>query len=97
MTGREPVNLNEAPLRGIYCILLWLVGAVDPRDFGDLRRFGRLADEPFGMCGISGVEYAGALVADCFGQAVVDIRGGMQPQRGMAMFIVVPAEEDLGH
>ena len=47
------------------------------------------------MCGVGGVEYAGTLVADCLGEAVVDVGGGMQAQPGVAMFIVVPTEEDL--
>ncbi len=92
----EPVNLNEATVeRYLLSILLWLVGSVDPRGLGDLRRHGRFADEPFGVCGVGGVEDAGALVANCLSQAVVDIGGGMQAQPGVAMFIVVPTEEDL--
>ena len=76
-------------------ILLWLVGSVDPRGFGYLWWFGRCADEPFGVCGVGGVEYTGPLVADCLGQAVVDVGGCMQAQPGMAVFIVIPTEEDL--
>jgi len=52
-----------------------MVGSVDPRDFRDLRRFGRFADESFGVFGVGSVEYAGTLVADCLGQAVVDVSG----------------------
>ena len=48
-----------------------------------------------GVCCIGGVEYAGTLVADCLGQAVVDVDGGMQAQPAVAMFIVVPTEEGL--
>ena len=72
-----------------------MVGWVDPRAGGELRWFGRLADEPFRACGVGGVEYAGTLVADCLGQAVVDVGGGMKGQPGVAMFIVVPTEEAL--
>ena len=72
-----------------------MVGSVDPRDFRDLRRFGRFADEPFRVFGVGGVEYAGTLVADGLGQAVVDVSGGMQAQPAVAMFIVIPTEEDL--
>lgn len=53
--------------RYLLSILLWWVGSVDPRDVGDLRRFGRLAEEPFGVCRVGGAEYTGTLVADCFG------------------------------
>jgi len=69
-----------------------MVGSVDPRDFGDLRRFGRFVDEPFG---VGGVECAGTLVADCLCEAVVDVSGGMQAQPAVAVFVVVPSEEDL--
>ena len=72
-----------------------MVGAVYPRGFGDLGWFGRFADEPFGVCGVGSVEDAGALVADCLCEAVVDVSGGMQAQPAVAMFIVVPSEEDL--
>ena len=47
------------------------------------------------MCGVGGVEYAGALIADCLGEAVVDVGGGMQAQPGVAVFIVIPTEEVL--
>src|SRR3954453_18523607 len=73
----------------------WLVGSIDPRGFGDRRRFGRFADEPFRVCGVGGVEYAGALVTDCLGEAVVDVGGGMQAQPGVAGFIVIPTEKIL--
>jgi hypothetical protein len=82
-------------VRYLLGVLLWLVGSVDPRDLRDLRRFGWFADEPFRVCGVGGVEYAGALVADCLSEAVVDISGGMQASPGMAMYIVVPTEEIL--
>lgn len=72
-----------------------MVGSVDRRDFRDLGRFGRFSDEPFGVCGVGGVEYAGALVANCLGHAVMDVSSGMQAQPAVAMFIVVPTEEDL--
>lgn len=65
-----------------------MVGLVDPRDFRELRRFWGFADEPFRVFGVGGVEYAGTLVADCLGQAVVDVSGGMQAQPAVAMFIV---------
>ena len=47
------------------------------------------------MCGVGGVEYAGTLVADCLCEAVVDVGSGMQAEPAVAMFIVVPSEEDL--
>src|SRR5574337_565594 len=72
-----------------------MVGSVDPRNVGDLRRFGWFADEPFWVFGVGGVEYAGTFVADRLGQAVVDVGGGMQAQPGVAVFIVIPTEEDL--
>jgi hypothetical protein len=50
-------------------------------------------DEPFGVCGVGGVEHARALVSDCLGQSVVDVSRGMQAQPGVAVFVVVPAEE----
>jgi hypothetical protein len=86
----EPVNV-----RCLLSVLLWMVGSVDPRDFRDLRPFGRFADEPFRVFGAGGVEYAGTLVADCLGQTVVDVGGGMQAQPAVAMFIVIPTEVDL--
>jgi hypothetical protein len=53
-----------------------LVGSVDPRDFGDLGRFGRSADESFRVCGVGVGEDGGALVADDLGEAVMDVGGG---------------------
>ena len=47
------------------------------------------------MGGVGGVEYTGTLVADCLGQAVVDVGRGMQGQPAVAVFVVVPAEEVL--
>jgi hypothetical protein len=81
--------------RYLLSVLLWLVGSIDPRGFGDRRRFGRFADEPFRVCGVGGGEYAGAFVADHLGQAVVDVGGGMQAQPTVAVFIVIPTEENL--
>ncbi|ETW26635.1 hypothetical protein MGAST_07675 [Mycobacterium gastri 'Wayne'] len=76
-------------------VLLWMAGSVDPGDFRDLRRFGRSADEPFRVCSAGGVEYAGTFVADCLGQAVVHVSGGMRAPPAAAMFIVIPTQEDL--
>jgi hypothetical protein len=47
---------------------------------GKFRRFGRLADEPFGVRGAGGCQYGGALLADGCGLAVVDVGGGVQAQ-----------------
>src|SRR3954447_16390456 len=51
------------------------------------------ADESVGMGCVGGVEDAGALVADDLGEAVVDVSGGVKAEPGMAMLVVVPAEE----
>lgn len=70
-----------------------MVGSVDPRGVGELRRFGPFADEPFGVCGVGGIAYTGTLVTDRLGQAVVDVGGGVQADAGVAVFVVVPTEE----
>ena len=75
--------------------LLGVVGLVDPRAGGQFRWLGRLADEPLGVRGAGVTEHAGALVADCFGGAVVDVGRGVQAEPGMAVLVVVPAEEGL--
>jgi hypothetical protein len=49
----------------------------------------RLADEPFGVGGVGGVEGSGAFVAHGLGGAVVDVGGGVQAEPGMAMLVVV--------
>ena len=51
--------------------------------------------ESFGVCGVGGVEHTGAFVADDGGGAVVHVGGNVQAEPGMAVFVVVPAEEDL--
>ena len=55
----------------------------------------RLADEPFRVGGVGGGEVVRPGGLDGLGTAVVDIGGGVQAQPGMAVFLVVPGEEDL--
>ncbi len=47
------------------------------------------------MSGVGGVEHAGALLAGDGGGAVVHVGGCVQAQPGVAMLVVVPAEEEL--
>ena len=56
---------------------------------------GRFAYEPFWVCGVGGVEYAGTLVSDCFSEAVMDVGGSMHPDSAVAVLVVVPGEEIL--
>ena len=45
------------------------------------------------MLGVGGVEDDGALLADELGSPVVDVGGGVEPDAGVAVLVVVPAEE----
>src|SRR5436305_1558070 len=77
----------------LLSLLLWLVGWVDTRRGGQLRWLRRPAHEPFGVGGVGGVEDTGSLVPHGLGEAVVDVRGCMKSQAGVAMLVVVPGEE----
>ena len=54
-----------------------------------------LADEPFGVGGVGGGEHVRPGGLDGLGAAGVDVGGGVQAQPGMAVFLVIPGEEDL--
>jgi hypothetical protein len=70
-----------------------LLGWVDVHGLGELGRLWWAGDEAFGMSGEGGVEGDGALAADLAGGAVVDRRGGVEPDAGVAVLAVVPGEE----
>src|SRR5260370_39726383 len=70
-------------------------GPVDPCFGRELGRARWLADEAFRVGGVRGVERIGPLLAGDFGGAVVNVRGRMKRQPGVAMFLVVPREEVL--
>ena len=46
-------------------------------------------DEAFGVGLVGGVQDAGAFVADGFGEAVVDVGGGVETDAGVAVVVVV--------
>jgi hypothetical protein len=54
-----------------------------------------VADEPFGVCVVGGVQDPAALGTHRVGEPVVNVRGGVQPEPAVAMLVVVPAEEPL--
>ncbi len=64
---------------------LRIFGLVDPRDHGQFRWHGWIADEPFGVGVVGGSEDDGALFADGVGSAVVDIGCGVKPDPGVAI------------
>jgi hypothetical protein len=45
------------------------------------------------MLGIGGAEHVSPLGPDEFGAAVVDVSRGMEPDAGVTVLVVVPAEE----
>ena len=69
------------------------LGLVDPRCGWQLGRCWWLADEPLGVGGVGGLQHPGPLGADLLGPAVVEVGGGVEPDPGVAMLGVVPAEE----
>ena len=54
-----------------------------------------LADEPLGVRDVGVGEDVGAGGPDRAGAAVVHVGGGVQPDPGVPVIVVVPAEEDL--
>jgi hypothetical protein len=76
-------------------IFICVEGFVDPDLGGDQGRFGRLADEAFGVDAIGGIENGLALFEDARGLVVVDHGRGEQAQPGVAVFFVVLAEKSL--
>jgi hypothetical protein len=54
-----------------------------------------LADEPFGVRGVGAGQDLGPSGPDGVGAAVVDVGGGVQPDPGVPVLVVVPAEEAL--
>jgi hypothetical protein len=76
-------------------ILICGEGFVDPHLGGNRCWFGSLVDEAFGMDAIGGIENDLALFEDERGLVVVHHRRREQPQAGVSMFLVVPAEKSL--
>jgi hypothetical protein len=72
---------------------LLVVGLVDPGGDRQLWWDGRLADEPFGVALVGGVEHASAGRVQPGRLAVVDGGGGHQPDPGVAVLVVVPVKE----
>jgi hypothetical protein len=68
---------------------------VDPGDGGQLGWGGWFADETLGVRGVGRVEDLASPVPDELGAAVVDVGGGVKPDAGVAVVVVVPAEELL--
>jgi hypothetical protein len=79
----------------ILCRRLRVVGFVDPHRAGERWRFGVLADEAFRVRLEGGGQDVGAGGADEFGAPVVHVGGHVQAYAGMAMIMVVPAEEPV--
>ena len=52
-------------------------------------------DEAFGVERVGAIEHDLAFVADGLGVAVVDVKRGVEPDAGVAVFEVVPVEECL--
>ncbi len=71
---------------------LLAVGLVDPRGGWERWWAGWPVHEPFGRRRVGGVENDPARGVGLFGVAVVDGRGGEQPDPGVAMGVVVPVE-----
>src|SRR5664280_2704745 len=71
------------------------LGLVDPRRSRRAGRGGRLVDEPFGVGGVRRVKDAGPFGVDGLGAPVVHVGRDVQPQTGVPVLVVVPAEEGL--
>src|SRR5664279_5144055 len=71
------------------------LGLVDPRRSRRAGRGGRLVDEPFGVGGGRRVKDAGPFGVDGLGAPVVHVGRDVQPQTGVPVLVVVPAEEGL--
>lgn len=56
-------------------------------------RVGGLFTKRSGWGGVGGVEDDGALLADSLGSPVVKVGGCVEPDAGVAVLVVVPAEE----
>ena len=52
-----------------------------------------VADEPFGVLRVGVGEDGGPVLVDGVGVAVVDVGGGVHADAGVAVGVVVPAEE----
>jgi hypothetical protein len=74
---------------------LLVLGLVDPHGSGQLWWLGWLADEPFGMGIVGGIQDAAAGLADGVRAAVVDVGWGVQADPGVPVFVAVPAEEPV--
>src|SRR5664280_691799 len=68
---------------------------VDPGRSGRAGRRRRLVDEPFGVGGVRRVKDAGPFGVDGLGAPVVHVGRDVQPQTGVPVLVVVPAEEGL--
>ena len=70
-------------------------GLVDPHLGGQRRRLGPVSVEPSGVGGVGVVEDLLPVRLDGLGAAVMNRGGGVQPDAGMAVFVVVVGEEDV--
>jgi hypothetical protein len=75
--------------------LRWVDGLVDPYRLRVAGRLGWLADEALGVGVIGGVQHRASGKGDLLGPAGVDVCGGQQPDPGVMVLEVVPAEEPL--
>src|SRR5215213_7796701 len=70
-----------------------LLGLVDPDCRGQRRWLGWLADKALWVLGVGGGEHVSPPGPHHLGAAVVDVGGGMEPDAGVAVLVVVPAKE----
>ena len=73
--------------------LLRIGRLVDPGGGWQLRRDRRLADEPFLVLLVGGIEHDGAVGVQLLGVSVMHCGGGHQPDPGVAVDVVVPVDE----
>src|SRR5664280_41403 len=102
--ARSPIRANDTgicqPVWGtdLHLLLsggLLRLGLVDPGRSGRAGRRRRLVDEPFGVGGVRRVKDAGPFGVDGLGAPVVHVGRDVQPQTGVPVLVVVPAEEGL--
>ena len=72
-----------------------LLGFVDPRGVWEWWRCWWFTDEPFRVSPVGGVEDGCPLLLDCFCPSVVHVCGGVVPDTGVTVLIVVSGEEAL--
>ena len=71
------------------------VGFVDPRGFGQPGRLGSAVSEPRGVCVVGGRQGDRPVRTNSAGSAVMHRGRSVQPDAGVAVFVVVVAEERL--